>query len=94
MLIGKTERDFKMASLYPESDLSLSVIVMGAGLLKILSEKSPVMIDDLLASFLKQDRRRTVTHFYSSLDFLYTVGAVEHEHYHIKICRLNTHRIA
>lgn len=79
-----------MALLHPENDLSLSVIVMGASLLKILSEKSPVMVDDLLASFFKQDRRRTAANFYSSLEFLYAVGAVEHEHYHIKICRHQT----
>ncbi|EGZ50778.1 ABC-three component system middle component 6 [Neisseria wadsworthii] len=76
-----------MALLHPESDLSLSVVAMGAGLLKILSKKSPVMIDDLLALFLKQDRRRTIVNFYSSLEFLYAVGAVEHEQYHISICR-------
>lgn len=79
-----------MALLHPESDLSLSVVAMGAGLLKILSKKSPVMIDDLLASFLKQDHRRTIVNFYSSLEFLYTVGAVEHKHYHIAICRYST----
>ena len=44
------------------------------------------MIDDLLALFLKQDKRRTLINFYATLEFLYTIDAIEHEHYHIKIC--------
>ena len=75
-----------MALLHPESDLSLSVVVMGAGILSELSKKSPIMIDDLLALFLKQDKRRTLINFYATLEFLYTIDAIEHEHYHIKSC--------
>ena len=75
-----------MALLHPESDLSLSVVVMGAGILSELSKKSPIMIDDLLALFLKHDKWRTLINFYATLEFLYTIDAIEHEHYHIKIC--------
>ena len=73
-----------MALLHPESDLSLYVVVMGAGILSELSKKSPIMIDDLLALFLKQDKRRTLINFYATLEFLYTIDAIEHEHYHAK----------
>ena len=66
-----------MALLHPESDLSLSVVVMGAGILSELSKKSPIMIDDLLALFLKQDKRRTLINFYATLEFLYTIDAIE-----------------
>ncbi|MDO4248221.1 MAG: hypothetical protein Q4C79_04535 [Neisseria sp.] len=74
-----------MALLHPESDLSLSVVVMGASILEELSKKNSIMIDDLLTVFLKKDKRRTLVNFYATLEFLYTVDTIEHEHYHIRM---------
>ena len=80
-----------MALLHPESDLSMSVIVMGASVLEILSrekqKETGIIIDDLLAGFLKRDKRRTLVNFYAVLEFLYTIGVVEHENYHIRIVK-------
>lgn len=72
-----------MPLLDPESDLSMSVVVMGADILRELILQSPIQVDELMELFVKRDNRRTEAHFYSSLEFLYTVGAIEHHKYHI-----------
>ena len=72
-----------MPLLDPESDLSMSVVVMGADILRELILQSPIQVDELMELFVKRDNRRTEAHFYSSLEFHYTVGAIEHHKYHI-----------
>ena len=57
-----------MPLLDPESDLSMSVVVMGADILRELILQSPIQVDELMALFVKWDNRRTEAHFYSSLE--------------------------
>lgn len=81
-----------MAFLHPESDLSMSIITFGASIIRILhKEKSPIIVDNLLDKFLKQDMRYTVVNFFSALEFLYTVGAIESEGYQIKLLKISDH---
>ncbi len=67
---------------HPETDLSLSILVLGS---EILSEhKKSVLIDNALMSFLKKDKKRTPELFLDTLTFLYTLGMVELQGYKIK----------
>ncbi|MGY8903537.1 MAG: hypothetical protein ACKVIH_03190 [Burkholderiales bacterium] len=73
-----------MALLDPEADLSMSVVVHGASVLDILKRhKKPIVTDDLMEKFLGQDSRRTAVSFFCALEFLYTVGAIDHSKYRI-----------
>lgn len=73
-----------MALLHPESDLSMSVVVHGASVLDILKRhKKPMVTDELMEKFLRQDSRRTTVSFVCALEFLYTVGAIDHSKYRI-----------
>lgn len=75
-----------MALLHPESDLSMSLVAMGAGLLKDLrGKKTAVVVDELIESFIRDDKRRSQESFFNTLCFLYMVGAVEKDGYRIKI---------
>lgn len=75
-----------MALLHPESDLSMSTVAMGANLLKILREKKrPLIVDELMESFLRADKRRTQVNFFTTLYFLYMLGTIDRDGYRIKI---------
>lgn len=75
-----------MALLHPESDLTLSLVAQGAGILQQLGAQSrPVSIDHLLEMHLKQDGRRTVSNFFAAIDLLYAVGAIDREGYKLKL---------
>ncbi|WP_051940401.1 hypothetical protein [Stenoxybacter acetivorans] len=76
-----------MALLHPESDLSLSVPVMGANIIHELNKKpnqrQGILVDDLMNNFTRRDMRRTAVHFYDTLVFLYAIGVIEHVAYRI-----------
>jgi hypothetical protein len=75
-----------MALLHPESDLSMSEVAMGASLMKILSKKKKtIIVDELMEAFIKSDKRRSQENFFSTLCFLYMIGAVEKNDYHVKL---------
>lgn len=75
-----------MALLHPESDLTMSLITLGADILRQLHrQKVPVIVDDLLEGHLRGDRRRTPANFFAALDLLYSVGSVEREGYRIRL---------
>ncbi len=77
---------------HPESDLSLSLIVLGSELLEQLNEKKGyVFVEDLLIAFLKKDKRRTPDMFIDTLTFLYAVGAIRHKAYKIRKVKKNDH---
>jgi hypothetical protein len=70
---------------HPESDLSLSLMVLGSELIEILSKKKGyVFIEDLLIKFLRKDERRTPDLFFDSLTFLYAIDAIHYEAYKIR----------
>ncbi len=74
-----------MLTLHPESDLSLSTVVLGTEVLKLLRKENPVFVEHLLTDFLKADNRRTPEMFSNVLLFLYAVGMVEEDCYRIKL---------
>lgn len=70
---------------HPETDLSLSVLVLGSEL--IADNKNMVLIDDALMSFLKKDKRRSPELFLDTLTFLHTLEIVELKGYKIKFLK-------
>lgn len=73
-----------MSLLHPESDLSMSVVAQGASVLSQLAKrKGPVLIDELFASFAREDHRRNLPSFMAALEFLFAVGAISHSDYRI-----------
>lgn len=77
-----------MALLHPESDLSLSLLAQGASVLRQLHAAGrPLVVDDMLTQHLRADRRRTAENFFSTLDVLFALGAIEREGYRIKLLR-------
>jgi hypothetical protein len=81
-----------MTLLHPESDLSLSLLAQGASVLRLLHAAGrPLVVDDLLDRHLRADRRRTPANFFSTLDVLYALGAIEREGYRIKLLQHDEH---
>ncbi len=79
-----------MALLHPESDLSMSLLAQGADILRELhTARRPLIVDDLLERHLRADRKRTSEGFFSTLDLLYTLGAIEREGYRVKALQLD-----
>lgn len=75
-----------MALLHPESDLTLSALAQGAQVIKHLKRQGrPVIVDDLLDAYLRQDRRRAPISFFQVIDLLYMVGAVELDGHRISL---------
>ncbi len=66
-----------MALLHPDADLSLSLVVYGADILRTLhrASKAPT-VDELMDRYLTNDRRRTPQSFFSALDMLFALGCV------------------
>jgi hypothetical protein len=75
-----------MALLHPESDLTLSTLTQGGQVINHLKRQGrPVIVDDLLAAYLRQDHRRTPITFFQVIDLLYVVGAVELDGYRLAL---------
>lgn len=71
---------------HPESDLTMNIMVMGTDIVKQLNGRTNfLLIEKLLQSFLKKDKRRTPDMFMNTLTFLYSVGLVEQKGYRIKL---------
>jgi len=69
-----------------ESDMSLNIMVLGAGIIKILKKNGRIMITEhLLQKFLEMDTRRRFSMFFETLSFLYTIGFIQEENYKIKL---------
>jgi hypothetical protein len=70
---------------YSESDLSLSILVLGS---ELLSEyDKTILINDALIKFIEKDKRRTPELFIDTLTFLYTVGVVEIKGYKLNFVK-------
>jgi hypothetical protein len=74
---------------HPESDMKLNVMVLGSELIRILKKRSKenkyVLVENILADFLKEDERRTPDLFIYSLLFIYSVGLIDQREYKIKL---------
>lgn len=74
-----------MALVHPESDLTLSVFKLGADLLRDLQRHQNSMgVDHLLERHLREDRRRTIEGFFTALEMLFVVGAIDRIGYRIQ----------
>lgn len=70
---------------HPESDLSLSIMVLGSELIEFLNKKKGyIFVEDVLTQFLKKDERRSPDLFLDTLTFLYAIGIIEYNAYKIK----------
>ena len=71
----------------PESDLSYSVIVVGADLIGILKKdkEKQMIIEEAMRRFLAQDKRRTKKLFFDTLTFLYALGIISEDHYRVRL---------
>lgn len=75
-----------MSLLHPESDLSMSVLAMGASVIQALIEcQRPVLVDDLQKIFVRHDYRRTYASFVATLEFLFVLGVINHVGYRISL---------
>lgn len=73
---------------HPEDNLNLNIMVLGADIIKFLSNKRMekyVLIENVLTDFLKKDESRTPDLFFNSLVFLYAIGLIDRKDYKIKL---------
>ena len=76
-----------MALLQPDSDLSLSLLFYGSSVLRLLKHGRGVTVDDLLEKYVTQDLRRTPQSFYSALDLLFSLDAIQVTGYKVHAVR-------
>ena len=75
-----------MSILQPETDLSLSKIVVGVDIINILqNSKGYMIVEDLLGKFLEQDKKRDHNLFFDTLTFLYCLGILKENKYKIRL---------
>ena len=70
---------------HPESDLSVNIMVLGAGIVRLLKDRDFVLIEDVLENFVKSGSKRTPDMFLNTLTFLYSCGIIEKKGYKIKL---------
>ncbi len=71
---------------HPESNLQLNIMVLSAEIIKRLkAEKGFVLVENVLETFLQQDKKRTPDLFFNSLTFLFALGLIEHSSFKIKL---------
>ncbi|MCW5115581.1 hypothetical protein B7L17_002045 [Burkholderia cenocepacia] len=74
-----------MSLLHPDADLSLSPVVHGADILRLLAhQRAPLFVDRALELFLSLDKRRTPQNFFHALDLLFVVEAIDVTGYRIR----------
>lgn len=76
---------------HPESDLSLNLMVIGADIISYMAtnerKNSYVLVETILADFLKKDYKRTPELFIYTLTFLFSVGIIEKKEYRVRLIR-------
>lgn len=86
-----TGGNFKMIMPQPESDLSITPLVVGADIIKILKKSQDyLIIEDLMNEFLGGDKKRYHELFFDTLTFLFALGLVNENKYKIKLINDNT----
>ncbi len=76
---------------HPESDLSLNLMVVGADIISYMAtnerKNSYLLVETILADFLKKDYKRTPELFIYTLTFLFSVGIIEKKEYRVRLIR-------
>jgi hypothetical protein len=70
---------------HPESDLSMNIMVLGIDIVRLLKNREFVLLEDVLADFVKKDTKRTPDLFFNALIFLYSCGLVDKKGYKIRL---------
>ena len=71
---------------HPETDFSTNILVVASDIIKELQKhKTSVLLEKIMASFLKKDIKRTPDLFIKSLTFLYSFGLIEYSNYKVKL---------
>jgi len=70
---------------HPESDLSMNIMVLGTDIVRLLKKREFVLLEDVLADFVKKDAKRTPDLFFNTLTFLYSCGLIDNKGYKIRL---------
>ena len=70
---------------HPDSDLSVNILVLGAGIVRLLKGRDFVLVEGVLESFVKSGIKKTPDMFLNTLTFLYSCGIIEKKGYKIKL---------
>ncbi len=76
---------------HPESDLSLSIFVLGSEIVSTLRGNSEfLLVETILIDFLKKGEERTPDLFFDVLTFLFAVGILEYKGYKMRLKKYDT----
>jgi len=71
---------------YPESDLSINILVLGSEIIRILNRKSDfIIIENVMNTFLERDIKRTPDMFMDVMSLLFALGLIELNGYKIRL---------
>jgi hypothetical protein len=70
---------------HPESDLSMNIMVVGTDIVRFLKNRKFVLLEDVLADFIKKDPKRTPDLFFNTLTFLYSCGFIDKKGYKVRL---------
>ncbi len=71
---------------HPETDFSTNILVVSTDILiELKRNKSKVLLEKVMQSFLKKDIKRTPDLFFKCLVFLYSIGVIEYDNYKVKL---------
>lgn len=78
---------------HPESELSLNIMVLGTDVVRLLKGRNFVLVEDVLASFVKNGSKRTPEMFLNTLTFLYSCSLIEKKGYKVRLVPKKTGQI-
>ena len=71
---------------YPESDLSINILVLGSEIIGILNKKNDFIItENVMNVFLERDLKRTPDMFMDVMSLLFALGLIELNGYKIRL---------
>lgn len=71
---------------HPESDLTLSIFVLGSEIITVLREKKDfTLVENIMRDFLKKSEKRSPDLFFDVLTFLYTIGFLDYRGYKVRL---------
>ena len=76
---------------YPESDLSLNILVLGSEIISRLGDRKVfTLIENIMIDFLKKAEERSPDLFFDVLTFLFAIGILEYKGYKIRLKKHDT----
>ena len=77
---------------HPESDLRISIMVLGTDIIKILKKGNYILVEDVMWEFIKASEKRTPEMFLNTLVFLYSFGLIEKKGYKIRLVKYESNK--